>query len=762
MVPDSKPDSRMGNRSASAPPRQAALLINLGTPDSTNIPDVRRYLAEFLSDPDVIQLPTGTGLLNPIIGHLIARFRAPASAHMYRQIWTDKGSPLRVITEAQTRALQAELGDDWSVFLAMRYGTPSIGDVLKDIEAAGIDELVVVPLYPQFTAPTGGTALRVLFKHLQHHDPRIQVTTRPDWHNDAGYIHAQAARLHEVIEAEHLSPQNTHLLFSAHSLPMSYIRRGDQYPSLVRQSVDLVTQRLGWPTDRTTLAYQSRVGPVEWLGPYTDEVLNQLRDDGEKSVLVCPITFTTDCLETLEEIGVRYRSEFEKDGARLHLCPALNTSALFISALRDLVERGSRPVSTWRNMRPLMERETPRAATDSHVDRMVMVGVSTDSRLGSGLGPRILSSCPESLRQVKRSQCDVPDFIKSVQKEVAVKESWLFNTCQRYEFHGWLPDLLTDKTRDDTIQAIRRRLFGKHEPKGLRVNVLFGVDVLHHLLRTAVGMNSGLPGERDILGQLQAAHRLAQCAGTAGPLSAKLLDDVIAFERAVSEDTAWGQFQPNYCQTAIETTLGEDASALADARIVVIGGSTTSASVLRVLTDRFEVPQKQLTLIYRGHKGGGQMKLLRKAIGNGRRIRVQAYTERAVSNAIADADVVFFGLDTETPVLTADQLRQCRAFTHRPLTVIDFNVFGSTSKLETIEGVTLHDASTLATGVAEFAHQMCASAEFRAAVEEAETRIRNTVAPVEPDRATSATNTAPAPGRARATSVDVSAREVAA
>jgi len=737
-------------------------LINLGTPESANIPDVRRYLAGFLSDPDVIQLPTGTGWLNPIIGHLIARFRAPASAHMYRRIWTEKGSPLRVITEAQTHALRTQLGDNWSVFLAMRYGRPSIADVLKDIEASGIDELVVVPLYPQFTAPTGGTALRVLFKHLQQHEPRMQVTTRPAWHNDAGYIHAQAARLHDVIESEHLSPQNTHLLFSAHSLPISYIRRGDQYPILVQQSVDLVTQRLGWPTDRTTLAYQSRVGPVEWLGPYTDQVLNQLRDNGERSVLVCPITFTTDCLETLEEIGIRYRSEFEKDGARLHLCPALNTFAPFISALGDLVERGSRPLSNWRTMRPLMGRETPRAATNSHVDRMVMVGVSTDSRLGSGLGPRILSSCPESLRQVKRSQCDVPDFIKSVQQEVAVKESWLFNTCQRYEFHGWLPDLLTDKTRDDTIQAIRRRLFGKNEPKGLRVNVLFGTDALHHLLRTAVGMNSALPGERDILKQLQAAHRLAQCAGTAGPLAARLLDDVVAREHAINQDTAWGQFNPNYCQTAIERTLGQDAAALTDARILVIGGSTTSASVLHALTEEFDVPEKQLMLIYRGHKRGGHMKMLRKAIGSGRRMRVQTYTEQAVSRAIADVDVVFFGLDSETPVLTADQLRKCRAFTHRPLSVIDFNVFGSTNGLENIEGVTLHNAGSLAARVAEFAHEMCASTEFRAAVEEVETRIRDTVASAEPDPATPETNTAPAPQRARATPTNVSAREVAA
>ncbi len=293
-------DTNGRSSAAQRPLKRAVLLINLGTPEGPTVPAVRRYLREFLADPAVIQLPRGMGRLNRLLGRMIARFRAPKSAAMYRSVWTEEGSPLKVIADAQVAALEAAMPKGWRVFGAMRYGRPSIPDTLSAIEAAGIDELVIVPMYPQFSGPTTGTALREVYSYLEGDDHPIQVTTRVSWYNDYGYISAQTELLRQYMRAHDLTPETTYLLFSTHGLPVSYVKKGDPYPEQVAQSAGLVGQRLGWPSDRMTLAYQSRFGPATWLQPYTDELLDSLVARGEKKILICPISFTTDCLETLE------------------------------------------------------------------------------------------------------------------------------------------------------------------------------------------------------------------------------------------------------------------------------------------------------------------------------------------------------------------------------------------------------------------------------------------------------------------------------
>ena len=284
--------------------RRGVLLINLGTPDESDVPSVRRYLAEFLSDPEVIHLPTGMGWLNGALGRLIAYFRAPKSAKMYQRIWSDSGSPLGSITLDQVRQLETHLPDGWRVFPAMRYGRPSIAQTLREIEAAGVEELVVIPMYPQFSGPTTGTALRELYGSLHRGVHRLNVTTRNIWYDDGGYVYAQAKLIAEYAKQHQLTPDNTMLLFSAHGLPVSYVKHGDPYPAHVRRSIDLVAQRLGCPSERWMSACQSRFGPTKWLTPGTDCMLAELAERGEKRVLICPISFTADCLETLEELLV--------------------------------------------------------------------------------------------------------------------------------------------------------------------------------------------------------------------------------------------------------------------------------------------------------------------------------------------------------------------------------------------------------------------------------------------------------------------------
>jgi glutamyl-tRNA reductase len=202
----------------------------------------------------------------------------------------------------------------------------------------------------------------------------------------------------------------------------------------------------------------------------------------------------------------------------------------------------------------------------------------------------------------------------------------------------------------------------------------------------------------------------------------RLLAEAVATVRAVRRETEWGRQDPGYCSASISRIDQAAGLHLPECRHVVIGGSTTSCSVLGTLRERFKVSPWQMTLIHRSHRGG-QIKMLRKAIGHGRRVRAQSYAERAVIEEIAEADVVYFGIDSDVPVLSADNLREVRDFVERPLTVIDFNTFGSTEGLEAIDGVTVWHAARLEEEVAAYAEAMSAGQGFAAAVDEAETWI---------------------------------------
>ena len=311
----------------------------------------------------------------------------------------------------------------------------------------------------------------------------------------------------------------------------------------------------------------------------------------------------------------------------------------------------------------------------------------------------------------------------------------------------WTPFVIPLETHPDSEIAIRDRTpIPVHGPRliareghfyreGRRfriwgVNLSFGANFPTHAdaekvaeRLAAVGLNSGLPGERDVLEQLRASHRLASQAGTAGPFANGLIEDVLGLERRLRESTKWGEYHPEYAYAAMSRLISDLPFDLRDSRILVIGGSTTSASVLRTLTDRFQVPSRQLTLVYRGHKKGGQIKILRRAIGHGQRIRVQTYRDAAVERAISEADVVVFGLDQDTPILDAQRVAERGADHDRPLTIFDFNVFGSTEGLESLRNVNLFDAARLEREAAAYADELCRAPGFNEAVEQAEAWI---------------------------------------
>ena len=727
FAPDEAGSQGSERAHGSAPRRQrGVLLVNVGTPDRPDVPSVRRYLAEFLSDPLVIRLPAGMRWFQKPLSRLIATFRAPRSARKYQSIWTDRGSPMRAIMEDQASALASVLPDEWRVSVAMRYGRPGIAEALQEADGAGVEELVVLPMYPQFSGPTTGTLARELYRTLREVAPHINVTARTTWYDDIGYINAQSRLIAEYASANDLTPQNTHLLFSAHGLPVSYIKRGDPFARQTDRTVKLVAERLGWPADRMSLAYQSRLGPVEWLKPDTQERLAELAREGEKRVLVCSISFPVDCLETLEEIDVRYRATFESSGGRLYLCPALNSYGPFIEALKSLVLRGPQTMTTWgRRAAPLIAPEPEAGSVDGDLDSLMMIGVSLRNAVGPGRGPGLRYSEASELCAVKKPHDEVQALLQKIRDDDRVHEAMVWNTCHRFEFYGWLKDPEEVTGNGCVIAQIARRLFGDVS-RGLVVNVLCGTNAYHHMMRTVAGLNSRLPGDKDVLEQLRAAYQLAQRSGTARPRSKRLVEEAVDLERRVRAETMWGRFASGYCSASLWRLSEAVGADLADCRHVVIGGSSTSRSILDTLREQFGVHQRQVTLVYRGH-GGGQVKLLRKAIGNGTRVRVQSYSEGAVIKAIADADLVFFGIDRDEPVLGAEDLRGLRDFTRQPLTIIDFNTFSSTKGVAELDGVRVWDAQRLEEEVAAYTESMCAQEQFAQAVGKSEAWIEEHV-----------------------------------
>ncbi|MBU0717955.1 MAG: ferrochelatase [Planctomycetes bacterium] len=462
------------------------------------------------------------------------------------------------------------------------------------------------------------------------------------------------------------------------------------------------------------------MGPAKWVEPNLDSLLVQLAKAGEERLLVCPISFATDCLETLEEIDVRYRGIVEAAGAEMYLCPALNTFAPFISALRDLALRGPRPASAWGDKaKPLISASRKDNGVNRDTDALILLGVSKANSIGGGLGPQLSYSTDAGLGLVKKAQCDVVPLLREVCEHSVVNGGFVWNTCSRFEFYGWLTPEALKGGRDRAVAMVRRRLFGERGAEGMEVNVHFGGEAWHHLMRTVAGLNSGLPGDKDILDQLETAERVAERAGTADQRTKRLIRDAMMVERETRRQTAWGRFGPGYCYAALARIVEATGVSLADSRCAVFGGSTTSRSVLLALAQRFEVPTRMLTLVYRGH-GSGQMKLLRRAIGNGKRVRVGSYTEQAALDVVVSADVVVLGIDVAQPILDAEQIRDRRDFRKRPLTIIDFNTFGSTRGMDELEGVTVFDAQQLDNEVAAYGEAMRRSPEFSQAVAEVE------------------------------------------
>jgi ferrochelatase len=319
--------------------RAGVLLVNLGTPDAPTPKALRRYLAEFLWDPRVVELPRPLWWL--ILHGVILRLRPPRSARAYRKVWTEQGSPLLVISQRQRSALQAALDErvpgGSPVELAMRYGRPAIRDALAALRRAGVRRLLVLALYPQYSATSTASVFDAVVDELKTWRwlPELRFVNR--YGDDAGYIQA----LRERIE-RHWSGhgRGERLLFSFHGLPRRCLLQGDPYHCQCHGTARRLAEALGLDETRWRVAFQSRFGREEWLRPYTDQVLRDWAGEGVRSVdVVCP-GFAADCLETLEEIAMQNRAVFlQAGGERFAYIPALNDEPAHIQALSELVMR---------------------------------------------------------------------------------------------------------------------------------------------------------------------------------------------------------------------------------------------------------------------------------------------------------------------------------------------------------------------------------------------------------------------------------------
>ena len=315
-----------------AAPAIGVLLVNLGTPDAPEPGAVRRYLAEFLSDRRVVEIPSL--VWQPILRGLVLTTRPRKSAYAYRQIWTDEGSPLAAITQAQARALQEALGPDIRVAYAMRYGAPAIGPAIDALVATGCERILVAPLYPQYCGATTASAVDAVAAHLAtlRHQPALRFL--PPYPDDPAYIAALKASVEAGLAALDFAPDV--LLASFHGMPERTRRLGDPYRDQCQATARLLATALDRPVE---VAFQSRFGRAKWLEPATAARLEALGRAG-KSVAVFAPGFAADCLETLEELAIRGQAQFTDAGGRhFAYLPCLNADAPGMTLLETFVRR---------------------------------------------------------------------------------------------------------------------------------------------------------------------------------------------------------------------------------------------------------------------------------------------------------------------------------------------------------------------------------------------------------------------------------------
>jgi len=330
-------DKQVLNQTQQKASRTAVLLTNLGTPEAATSSALRTYLREFLSDPRVVEIPRFIWLI--ILHGIILRIRPKKSAKLYQSIWTEQGSPLMVYSEKLTSKVRAKIklqyGDDVVVDFAMRYGKPSINAALNKFQQQGIDKIIVLPLYPQYAAPTTGSAFDAVVNEIKSWRWIPSLHFISGYHENLNYIKALANSVNEHF-TEHGKPEK--LVLSYHGMPQLFLERGDPYYHFCCKTTELLVKQLGLAEDDFVMTFQSRFGKAQWLQPYTDNTLSNLAESGTKNIAVISPAFSVDCLETLEELVAENKDIFiDAGGEQFHYIAALNDREDHCDALMDVI-----------------------------------------------------------------------------------------------------------------------------------------------------------------------------------------------------------------------------------------------------------------------------------------------------------------------------------------------------------------------------------------------------------------------------------------
>jgi len=320
------------------PEKIGVLLMNLGTPDNTGYFAVRRYLSEFLSDQRVIDLPKW--LWQPLLQGVILTTRPFRSGKAYASIW-DKDhnqSPLLVHTRNITEKIAEQFSDEDEIIVeyAMRYGNPATARGLESLIDQGCTKILLMALYPQYSATTTATAYDKAFEYLKTIPRQPAIRTMPAWHDDESYIDVLAGSIQDSLDKMDYEPEV--ILTSFHGLPKRYLMQGDPYHCYCSKTSRLVREKLGWPEDKWITTFQSRFGPAEWLQPYTDKTIEKLAHDGVKKMAIVSPAFVCECIETLEEIAMEARDIFiEAGGEKYTYIPCLNDRDSHIDLLSGYI-----------------------------------------------------------------------------------------------------------------------------------------------------------------------------------------------------------------------------------------------------------------------------------------------------------------------------------------------------------------------------------------------------------------------------------------
>lgn len=327
------------------------LLVNVGTPDSPKVKDVRKYLLEFLSDPRVIEIPAIARYF--LVNFIIVPFRAPKSAKIYRELWTENGSPIIIYGESVRRELQNELGDNYQVELAMRYQNPNINDVLEQMGKSNYKKVMVIPLFPQYASATTGSVVENVFKIISEWAVIPETKIINQFYDDENFLNAivEISKKYNINEFDHI-------IFSYHGLPLrqlDYVHKSGKmcdelnceneineenkfcYKATCYATTRLLTAKLNIPKEKYTVAFQSRLNR-KWLEPFTDKIIIDMAEKGAKKILIFSPAFVADCLETTIEIGVEYQQLFKKyGGEKIQLVESLNDHPLWVNSLKEMV-----------------------------------------------------------------------------------------------------------------------------------------------------------------------------------------------------------------------------------------------------------------------------------------------------------------------------------------------------------------------------------------------------------------------------------------